>query len=84
MVGGMRNITNEASATVRARYGRLPPIPPRGVEGCNCLMTMPSDQLIALADQSDKIVWYARKNCPIHGITITDQSASPATATSSV
>ncbi|AXQ68728.1 hypothetical protein HOU00_gp397 [Caulobacter phage CcrPW] len=77
----MRNITDEATATVTSFYG-YEPIPLRGVEGCPCLEPIPTNELMTIHDRNNQIVWYARKNCPIHGILITDLPESPPTDTS--
>lgn len=76
----MKNVTAECPPPV-FRVGA--PMPQRGVEGCPCKEKGPLNEFALLADSTGQIVWYARKNCPIHGITVTDLSEPRPTATNS-
>jgi hypothetical protein len=58
-------------------------MPERGVEGCPCKEKGPLNEFVLLADSKSQIVWYARKSCPIHGITVTDRNEPLPTDTSS-
>lgn len=85
----MRNITSEVPAPlIKARYPDAP-LPPRGVDDCVCQQRAPRSEfmwiwlgatLLAAAAQGPlnkppEHDWYARKTCPIHGLTIKDPSA---------
>jgi len=73
----MRNITGEARSVVKGRFPKKDALPLRGSEGCICTEHAPRDEFTLMADASGVIVWYARKSCPIHGLTIQDPNESP-------
>lgn len=75
-IPGMRNITSEASHTIRA----LMPAdarPPRGSDGCDCMEEYrdPDRETLVILNRSGDYT-YMRMACPIHGPTISETEST--------
>jgi hypothetical protein len=65
----IRNITTEASHSIRTCTAEDYPWPERGSEGCICREpgARRDRDFLLLIDRHGEIQWYARMTCPIHG-----------------